>query len=165
MDIQKVISNAWAEIKNDYDQKHLLWEWALQSAFYHHIRTKVELLWGDNLRVFPEFCIYSEKLNKNQFIDIAIVSLNPTKTDGHLSERVGKIHALIEIKYQFGGYALKWAVKDMEKLEELRKGRKDKPDCFMVYICEYTNEKHGEESMLKNWTNVKVLAMHENIKK
>ncbi len=98
-EIDRVIKNIWLqEICEDYGKGRLLREASLQSSLYHHLRSHLELLLGDNsLYIYPEFYIPELKYRS----DLAIVQMD-LSAGGRLSNRVADIAAIIELKFEGG---------------------------------------------------------------
>ncbi len=97
--IDQVIKEIWLkEISKDYGYGRLLREASLQCSLYHHIRSRLgNVLEENGLFVYPEFYIPELKYRA----DMAIVEMDRS-IEGHLSERVTDVSAIIELKFEGG---------------------------------------------------------------
>ncbi|PER24587.1 hypothetical protein CN490_22520 [Bacillus cereus] len=96
--IDTAIKKVWKEdLKIDYANYFLLKEDSLKNAFYFHLRNRLgeDFLNNNNLRIFTEYYINGER------IDLAIVEIDLIAgEDYHLSDRVTRVLAAVEMKYK-----------------------------------------------------------------
>jgi len=98
--IDRVIKEVWKnEIRNDYNNGYLLHEDTLKNALYYYLRQRLgRLLEEENIRIFAEF--NSGPLSgKGVRADLAIVKIDDDCAD-KLEDRIIKVYALIELKYE-----------------------------------------------------------------
>lgn len=99
--IHQIIEDVWvSSIKQDYLNNKLLLEGTLQSAFYYHLRGRIEnSYFSNNIRVFTEFWD-KNLLGNNYRADIAVVELVDNVDDElYLRNNVKRVLAIIELKY------------------------------------------------------------------
>lgn len=144
-EIDHTIKEIWLNnIAKDYSNHFLLKEDSLKCCFYYHLRRKLATLLKENtLRIYPEY-FFPELRYK---ADIAIVEIDPYCEEKHLKDRVKKVVAIIELKYDGGNSerAESWIKSDVQKIKNyIHSGIPGKQcKCYFAVIyeteCEYIN--------------------------
>lgn len=98
--IDYAIKMTWLEdISQDYRKGYLLKEDTLKNSLYFHIRRRLENLFDMyNIRMYTEYNETTLKANKMR-ADIAIVEINHKGEAYYLGDRIEKVLAIIELKY------------------------------------------------------------------
>jgi len=119
--IDEAIKQSWTEdIYRDYKQHYILKEDSLKNAFYHHLRTRLGdgFMNRNRIRIFTEFYLHD-----NQRADIAIVQVIPkfefdNSDRDHLSKRVDKVLAIIELKHKSPSCKREVFIEDVLKVKK-----------------------------------------------
>jgi hypothetical protein len=139
--IDYAIKVAWLQdISHDYEESSILKEDSLKNALYYHLRRRLDsLLHMENIRIYTEYNESSLKSN-NMRADIAIVELDSKSEEYYLGNRVNKVLAIIELKFQPNGSAnASYIAQDVQKIKSY-KSVKELDNCqyYLGFIHEHS---------------------------
>jgi hypothetical protein len=149
--LNQIITAIWIEnLKDDYLKGYLLLEDSLKSAFYFHLRQKLEEegLFQQGLRVLTEFKIPKSTGLISNRVDIAIVK--PTYEQHFiysLWHSSYEIYALIELKFKGVHYrSYKAFMDDVLKVMKYS----EKLDNTLLYVCSIDEKDYNHKL---SWLN------------
>lgn len=97
--IDRAIKEVWkTKIWEDYENEYIPHEDTLKSVLYHHLRERLEDYFDEGVRVFTGFRV-GPLSGTGMRPDLAIVQLAPEPSDSHIRDRIKRVLAVIELKY------------------------------------------------------------------
>lgn len=162
--LNQIITDIWIEnLKEDYLKGFLLLEDSLKSAFYFHLRQKLEEegLFQQGLRIFTEFKIPKSTGIISNRVDLAIVK--PT-FEQHFIYSLGhssyEIYALIELKYKGVHYrSYKAFMDDVFKVVNYSEMLND----TLLYVCSIHEKDYNHQLSWLNNVPVELMKTAKSV--
>ena len=139
--INTTLNDIWINnIKQDYDNGHLLKEDTLKNALYFHLRTKLSnVLEQNDLRIFTE---YNSGIFKGTEYrpDMVIAKVDFDCNSNNYEDWIQECLCIIEIKYKQGFHSSESISKDFDKIKLYIENFKSDCQYCMATIWEYEDE-------------------------